>query len=90
MGAPAVVAYSAAAHVTDDKLSKIRRLDVLAKARGQKLSQMAIVWVLRHPEMTSALIGASKVAQIEDAVLALSNTHFSDSELREIDAIVAE
>ncbi|HEX3851557.1 MAG TPA: L-glyceraldehyde 3-phosphate reductase [Polyangiaceae bacterium] len=78
------------AHVTDDKLSKIRRLDALAKARGQKLAQMAIVWVLRHPEMTSALIGASKVSQIEDAVTALSNPHFSDSELGEIDAIVAE
>jgi L-glyceraldehyde 3-phosphate reductase len=78
------------AHVTDDKLSKIRRLDALAKVRGQKLAQMAIAWVLRHPEMTSALIGASKVSQIEDAVLALSNTNFSDSELREIDGIVAE
>jgi len=76
--------------VTEDKLSKIRRLDTLAKARGQKLAQMAIAWVLRHPEMTSALIGASKVSQIEDAVAALSNTRFSDSELREIDAIVAE
>ena len=78
------------AHVTDDKLAKIRRLDVLAKVRGQKLAQMAIAWVLRHPEMTSALIGASKVSQIEDAVAALSNTRFSDSELRAIDAIVAE
>ena len=78
------------AHVTDDKLSKIRRLDALAKARGQKLAQMAIAWVLRHPEMTSALIGASKVSQIEDAVAALSNTSFSESELREIDGIVAE
>ncbi len=78
------------AHVTDDKLSKIRRLDALAKARGQKLAQMAIAWVLRHPEMTSALIGASKVSQIEDAVAALSNTQFSDSELRAIDAIVGQ
>ena len=51
---------------------------------------MAIAWVLRHPEMTSALISASKVSQIEDAVLALSNTNFSDSELREIDAVLAE
>ncbi len=77
------------AHVTDEKLSKIRRLAMLAEARGQKLAQMAIAWVLRHPEMTSALIGASKVSQIEDAVGALANTQFSAAELSEIDAIVA-
>ena len=78
------------AHVTDDKLHKIRRLSMLADARGQKLAQMAIAWVLRHPEMTSALIGASKVSQIEDAVGALENLGFSADELGEIDAIVAE
>lgn len=76
------------AEVTDEKRAKIRRLAVLAEARGQKLSQMAIAWVLRHPEMTSALIGASKVSQIEDAVAALANTQFSDAELQELDAIV--
>jgi len=78
------------AQITPDKLSKIRRLDTLANARGQKLAQMAIAWVLRHPELTSALVGASKVSQIEDAVAALSNTRFSAAELGEIDAIVAE
>jgi L-glyceraldehyde 3-phosphate reductase len=78
------------AQVTDEKLAKIRRLSVIAQARGQKLAQMAIAWVLRHPEMTSALIGASKVSQIEDAVAALANTLFSPAELAEIDAIVAE
>jgi L-glyceraldehyde 3-phosphate reductase len=78
------------AHVTEDKLHKIRRLDALASARGQKLAQMAIAWVLRHPEMTSALIGASKLSHIEEAVAALTNTRFSDTELREIDGIVAE
>ena len=78
------------AHVTEDKLHKIRRLNQIAEKRGQKLAQMAIAWVLRHPGMTSALIGASKVSQIEDAVAALSNTLFSEAELGEIDAIVAE
>ncbi len=78
------------AHVTDEKLHKIRRLSQLADARGQKLAQMAIAWVLRHPEMTSALIGASRVSQIEDAVGALANPSFSADELSEIDAIVAE
>ena len=77
------------AHVTDEKLAQIRRLGTIAQARGQKLAQMAIAWVLRHPGMTSALIGASKVSQIEDAVAALANTAFSATELAEIDAIVA-
>jgi L-glyceraldehyde 3-phosphate reductase len=78
------------AHVTDERLAKVRRLSTLAQARGQKLSQLAIAWVLRHPEMTSALIGASRVAQIEDAVAALDNTRFSDAELKEIDAIAGQ
>ncbi|MEO6598694.1 MAG: aldo/keto reductase [Polyangiaceae bacterium] len=78
------------AHVTDEKLHKIRRLNLLAEARGQKLAQMAIAWVLRHPGMTSALIGASKVLQVEEAVAALDNAPFSAAELSEIDAIVAE
>ncbi|MES1177275.1 MAG: aldo/keto reductase [Myxococcales bacterium] len=77
-------------HVTDDKLHKIRQLQQMAQNRGQKLAQMAIAWVLRHPGMTSALIGASKVSQIEDAVGALANTQFSAAELAEIDAIVQE
>lgn len=78
------------AQVTDERLAKIRLLGALAEARGQKLAQMAIVWVLRHPGMSSALIGASKVSQIEDAVAALGNARFSAEELAQIDAIVAE
>jgi L-glyceraldehyde 3-phosphate reductase len=76
------------AQVTEDGLDKIRKLDVLAKARGQTLAQMAIAWVLRHPEMTSALIGASRVSQIDDAVAALDNLQFSAQELTQIDEIV--
>ena len=67
--------------VTAEKLDKIRSLSAIADARGQKLAQMAIAWVLRHPGMTSALIGASKVSQIEDAVAALDNAEFSAAEL---------
>jgi L-glyceraldehyde 3-phosphate reductase len=74
--------------VTADKLERIRGLSAIASARGQKLAQMAIAWVLRHPGMTSALIGASRVSQIEDAVAALDNAEFSDAELARIDAIV--
>ncbi|HEX3774226.1 MAG TPA: L-glyceraldehyde 3-phosphate reductase [Polyangiaceae bacterium] len=76
-------------HVTDERLDKIKQLDALAKKRGQKLAQMAIAWLLRHPEMTSALIGASRVSQVEDAVAALANSEFSAHELSQIDQIVA-
>ncbi|HEY4103097.1 MAG TPA: L-glyceraldehyde 3-phosphate reductase [Polyangiaceae bacterium] len=75
------------AHVTDERLEKIRKLDAIAKKRGQKLAQMAIAWILRHPEMTSALIGASRVSQVEDAVAALANSEFSSHELAQIDEI---
>jgi L-glyceraldehyde 3-phosphate reductase len=73
--------------ITDDKLVKARALSEIAKARSQSLAQLALAWVLRHPGMTSALIGASKVSQIEDAVAALKNLAFSDEELKHIDEI---
>jgi L-glyceraldehyde 3-phosphate reductase len=72
-------------HVTDERLSKIRRLNDLAKSRGQTLAQMAIAWILRHDSMTSALIGASRVEQIEDAVGAIKNLSLSLNELQAID-----
>lgn len=74
--------------VTDDKLQKVRRLNDLALARGQTLAQMALSWVLRHPQMTSALIGASRVVQIEDAVGAIKNANFADDELQTIEGIL--
>jgi L-glyceraldehyde 3-phosphate reductase len=61
----------------------------MAQARGQSMAQMAVAWVLRHPQMSSALIGASKVRHIEEAVAALDNLAFSDEELAQIDAILA-
>jgi L-glyceraldehyde 3-phosphate reductase len=78
-----------AEQVTEDKLAKVRALNELAQARGQTLAQMAIAWVLRHPGMTTALIGASKVKQIEDCVSALDNLAFSSEELAKIDKILA-
>jgi L-glyceraldehyde 3-phosphate reductase len=75
--------------ITAEKLDKIRQLNELALARGQTLAQLAIAWVLRHPQITSALIGASRVEQIEDAVGALQNLALSADELAAIDAIVA-
>jgi len=73
------------AHITDDKLSKVRQLNELAQSREQTLAQMALAWVLRHETMTSVLIGASKVQQIEDAVAMLSRLDFSTEELQQIE-----
>src|SRR5882672_7061328 len=75
--------------VTDEKLAKMRQLQAIAQTRGQTLAQLALAWVLRHPEVTSALIGASRVAQIDDAVGALANRRFSAEELEKIEAILA-
>ena len=71
-------------------IGKIRKLNELARKRGQKLAQMAIAWVLRKPQVTSALIGASSVQQLDDNLAALNNLVFSADELNEIDAILKE
>src|SRR5439155_5868593 len=75
--------------VTEDVLAQVRRLNQCARARGQTLAQMALAWVLRHREVTAALIGASRPGHIEDAVAALDKRAFSDDELRTIDRILA-
>jgi L-glyceraldehyde 3-phosphate reductase len=75
--------------ITEDKLARVRRLQELGRARGQTLAQMALAWVLRHPEVTSALIGASSSEQIDDAVGALNNLNFASEELLFIDEILA-
>ncbi len=76
-------------HITEDKLGRIRRLDALAKGRGQSLAQMALAWVLRQPGITSALIGASKVSQIDENMGALKNLAFSEDQLRAIESILS-
>lgn len=68
-------------------VGKIRALDEIARARGQTLAQMAISWVLRQPAVTSALIGASRVSQIEECVRAVDKREFSAEELERIDSI---
>ena len=75
--------------VTDEKIEKVRQLNQLAERRGQTLAQMAIAWVLRHNAMTTALIGASRVSQIEELVAALDRLEFSREELSTIDGILA-
>ncbi|MCX5495259.1 L-glyceraldehyde 3-phosphate reductase [Kaistia dalseonensis] len=72
--------------LSDTNLARVKGLNEIAERRGQTLAQMALSWVLRDPRMTSALIGASKVSQIEDAVGALQNLAFSADELAAIDS----
>lgn len=74
--------------ITPEALRKIRALNQLAAARGQSLAQLALAWVLRGGKVTSALIGASRVSQIEDNVAALKNLDFSQEELDRIEAIL--
>ncbi len=69
-------------------LPKVTKLNEIAKRRGQKLSQMALAWVLRKPQITSALIGASSVAQLEDNLGTLNKLSFSEAELQEIEKIL--
>ncbi len=74
--------------ITDALVAKIRKLHELAAARNQSLAQMAIAWVLRHAAVTSALVGANSVAQIEDTVGSLARTDFESAELKSIEAIL--
>jgi L-glyceraldehyde 3-phosphate reductase len=75
--------------VTAEKVAKAKRLDKLAQQRGQSLAQMALAWILRGGRVTSALVGASRVAQIDENVGALQNPTFSAEELAAIDNIVS-
>ena len=72
----------------EENLPKAEKLNELAQGRGQSLAQMAIAWVLRKPAVTSALIGASSVKQLEDSLSALNNLKFSDGELDKIESIL--
>ncbi|MFL5955329.1 MAG: L-glyceraldehyde 3-phosphate reductase [Gaiellaceae bacterium] len=76
--------------LTDEALAKIRGLNEIAQRRGQSLAQLAIAWAVRDPRVTSALIGASSVQQLEDSLGALQNLDFSDEELAEIDTFATD
>ncbi len=75
-------------HITAEKLTKVRQLDAIAKRRGQSLAQIALLWVLRQPVITSALIGASKVSQIEENIAAFRNPTLSPEEVDGIEHIL--
>jgi L-glyceraldehyde 3-phosphate reductase len=76
------------AQVTPEKLEQVTRLNTLAAARGQTLAQLALAWVLRHPQMTSVVIGASSVEQIEQNIKTLEQPALGDAELKEIEEIL--
>ena len=75
--------------IDDKTIGKIRGLNEIARRRGQTLAEMAVAWVLRDPRVTSALVGTSKVSQVDDNVAALKNLKFAAEELQAIDAVLA-
>lgn len=75
-------------NITSEVVDKVRRLNAIALQRGQSLAQMSVAWNLRLPQVTSVLIGASRVEQIEDNVKALNNLSFSEQELEDIESIL--
>ncbi len=81
-------AFLQAADLTPQLVAKVQRLHEIARERGQNMAQMALAWVLRGARITSVLIGASKVSQIDDCIGALKNLQFADEELRRIDEIL--
>lgn len=80
--------YLKESDITQERVEKIRALNAIAEKRGQSLAQMALAWVLHNKTVTSAIIGASRVEQIEDSVAALDALEFSDQEIAAIDALV--
>jgi L-glyceraldehyde 3-phosphate reductase len=78
------------AQITEEKMVKVRQLNKMAKSRGQSLAQMALAWVLRHKTVTSAVIGASRIEQIDDGIGTLKNLEFSSDELGQIETILMD
>ena len=76
--------------LSEDNLKRVRALNEIAQERGQSLAQMAIAWVLRDERITSALIGARNVEQLDNSLDALNHLQFTDAELAEIDLYAQE
>ena len=74
--------------IAKETMAKVQALNAIARERGQSLAEMAVAWVLRDPRVTSALVGTSKVSQVDDNVASLKNLKFSVEELRKIDGIL--
>ncbi len=82
-------AFLKADDITPELVAKVKRLDAVARRRGQKMAQLALSWVLRDERVTSALIGASSLGQVRECVAAIGKTRFEAAELAEIDAVLA-
>jgi L-glyceraldehyde 3-phosphate reductase len=74
--------------VCEGRLVQVRALDALARSRGQSVAQLALAWILRDPRVTSALVGASRVEQVEQNVRAVAGLRFSSEELARIETIL--
>lgn len=81
--------YLKASAITEKTVAKVRRLNAIAERRGQSMAQMALLWTLRDPVVTSALIGASRPEQVRENVAAFNSAPLSEAELQEIEAILA-
>ena len=79
--------YLKKADLTEDIIEKIRRLNEIAKQRGQSLAQMSLAWLLKNNLVTSVIVGASSVGQLADNLKALDNTHFSEEEILDIERL---
>lgn len=77
-------------YLTEEKLEQIRKLNEIALERGQSLAQMALAWILSHPQVTSVLVGASSAAQLENSLEALKHLDFDPSELAAVEAVVGK
>src|SRR6266853_6287822 len=87
-GSRATQGYSLNPETVDQNMTRIRTLNEIANLRGQKLSQMALAWVLRDPRVTSSIVGVSSVQQLEENLGALDKMDFTPEDLREIDRIL--
>jgi L-glyceraldehyde 3-phosphate reductase len=72
-------------HLSDENIDRVRALAAIAAERGQTMAQLAVAWTLRDPRVTSTLLGASSVKQLEDTAAAVNNLSFTDDELARID-----
>jgi len=77
-------------HLSDENIDRVRSLSEIAKERGQSMAQLAIAWTLRDPRVTSTLLGASSVQQLEDTAAAVNNLVFTDDELARIDQFAVD
>ena len=75
-------------YLSEEKLEKVRKLHVIAEERGETLAQTALSWVMRRPEVTSVLVGASSTAQLDDSLASVRGAGFTPEELRDIDGIL--